>query len=88
MNNYHAEIIEAVKEIGDMPAGVVLSGATRFEADLAYDSGNFIELFLIIEESVPGFALGSARLSPQDFDTIDLLGQFIARRMTELHEAA
>ena len=88
MSNYHAEIIEAVHEIGDMPAGVALNGDTRFEADLAYDSGNFIELFLIIEESVPGFTLGSARLAPEDFQTIDMLGQFIARRMNELSEAA
>ncbi|MCC5966567.1 MAG: hypothetical protein JJU24_10540 [Natronohydrobacter sp.] len=88
MKNYHAEIFEAIEEIGDVPAGVTLNGDTRFEEDLAFDSGSFIELFLIIEESVPGFTLGAARLAPEDFTTVNLLGQFIARRMAELTESA
>lgn len=76
-------IIAAIEEIAPPPAGVVLSGTTSFEADLGFDSGGFIELFLALEDSIEGFTLGSSRLAPEDFETLGSLARFIARRMTE-----
>lgn len=88
MSAYADDIIAAIREISDTAAGMELTPRTRFEGDLAFDSGNFIELFLILEETIPGFTLGSARLVPEDFHTIERLGAFIVRRLAELEVAA
>ncbi|MCB1408064.1 phosphopantetheine binding protein [Defluviimonas denitrificans] len=88
MTDYSAQIIEAICEIDETRSPGSLGPQTRFEADLGFDSGSFIELFLILEETVEGFTLGSARLAPEDFSTIQALSDFIVRRMIELRVAA
>lgn len=88
MNMYETAIIDAIVEITAAPDAGRFDTATRFEADLGFDSGSFIELFLILEETIPGFSLGTARLEQKDFDTVALLATFIERRMNELEAVA
>lgn len=86
--SYIQPIIAAIEEIAPPAPGIVLSGSTSFEADLGFDSGGFIELFLALEEQIEGFTLGSARLAPEDFETIAALARFIERRMSDEEQAA
>lgn len=85
----HVEkIIEAICEIDTSQTADTVTAGTSFEADLGFDSGSFIELFLILEEIIEGFELGSARLAPEDFETPAKLSTFIVRRLAEIEEAA
>ncbi len=60
MTDYSAQIIEAICEIDETRGPESLGPDTRLEADLGFDSGSFLEMFLILEETVVGFTLGSA----------------------------
>lgn len=81
-------IIEGIKEIADVPVGLELCPTTQFERDLGFDSGNFIELFLLLEERIPGFTLGSSRLAPEDFQSVENIARFIEARLALTEMAA
>ena len=88
MNNYLNQISDAVREIMGPSTPVELTAQMRFDTDLGFDSGNFIELFLVLEETIPDFTLGSARLLPEDFQTICNLSEFISRRMAQVDQVS
>nr|WP_316654819.1 phosphopantetheine-binding protein [uncultured Gellertiella sp.] len=81
-------ILEGITEIAEVPAGLELSASTEFERDLGFDSGNFIELFLLLEEQIPGFTLGSSRLAQEDFQSVENIARFIERRLASAEIAA
>lgn len=88
MTDYIPQIIDAICEIDASQRPESLNEGTFFDADLGFDSGSFIEMFLILEETIEGFSLGSTRLETQDFATPGSLSAFITRRMAELEVAA
>ena len=88
MTDHTPQIFAAIREIDETRIAADLTAETRFADDLGFDSGSFIELFLILEETIDGFTLGSARLEPEDFETPRKLSDFITRRMAELGVAA
>ena len=88
MTAYVPQILEAILEIEDGFEAGSVAADTRLQEDLGFDSGSFIELFLILEETVDGFTLGSSRLEPEDFETPAKLSAFIDRRLNELESAA
>ncbi|WP_264212365.1 acyl carrier protein [Leisingera thetidis] len=87
MTGHINEIIAAICEIDETQTPGSITPETRFEADLGFDSGSFIELFLILEETIPGFTLGAARLAPEDFESPRKLSDFVARRLSALEDA-
>lgn len=88
MTAYVKEITAAICEIEETQSTDSITPETRFEADLGFDSGSFIELFLILEETIPGFTLGAARLAPEDFETPLKLSDFVTRRIAAIKDAA
>jgi acyl carrier protein len=88
MTDHLPQIIDAICEIDATQRADALNADTLFTEDLGFDSGSFIEMFLILEETIEGFSLGSTRLEPEDFATPASLSRFITRRLTELEVAA
>jgi acyl carrier protein len=76
MNETEAIIIKAIAELLELPDQNGLSPGTRLQ-DLGIDSGLMLELFLLIEESVPDLDIDPGLLLPEHFTSVESLADFV-----------
>lgn len=69
-------IIEAIAELLELPDRDVVTPETRLQ-DLGIDSGLMLELFLLIEDSVPDLDIDPALLLPEHFTSVASLAGFV-----------
>ncbi|MER9408700.1 phosphopantetheine-binding protein [Mesorhizobium sp. M0589] len=78
MNELEAIIIKAIVELLELPNQNGLAPETRLQ-DLGIDSGLMLELFLLVEESVPSLDIDPAQLLPEHFTSVESLASFVGR---------
>lgn len=76
MNPIEAIIIKAIAELLELPTQDGLAPETHLQ-DLGIDSGLMLELFLLIEDSVPNLDIDPAQLLPEHFTSVESLAGFV-----------
>ncbi|PLP59149.1 phosphopantetheine-binding protein [Mesorhizobium loti] len=78
MNELEAIVIKAIAELLELPNHNGLAPDTQLQ-DLGIDSGLMLELFLLVEESVPTLDVDPAQLLPEHFTSVASLADFVGR---------
>lgn len=78
MNTLEPIILKAIVDILELPDQAAISRETRLQ-DLGIDSGLMLELFLLIEDNVPGLDIDPAQLRPEHFTSVESLADFVGR---------
>lgn len=76
MKAHETIVIEAIVYLLELPDKSVVTPETRLQ-DLGIDSGLMLELFLLIEDSVPDLDIDPALLLPEHFTSVESLANFV-----------
>lgn len=74
-------IVTALVDLLDLPDGSQISADTRLQEDLGIDSGLLLELFMLVEESLPEAIIDPAELRPQEFTSVASFAALIKNSM-------
>ncbi|MGL6209191.1 MAG: acyl carrier protein [Paracoccaceae bacterium] len=85
MKPVYDQVTAALVELLDMADASQISAQTRLEEDLGIDSGLLLELFMLVEERVPGAVIDPSELRPEQFSTV---ASFVALIESHVRDAA
>ncbi|NIZ12600.1 phosphopantetheine-binding protein [Phaeobacter sp. HF9A] len=80
---YESHVIAAVAELLDMDSSDTITSASRIEDDLGIDSGLLLELFMMLEERLPGLEIDPSALRPEQFATIGSFAAMLSEDRSE-----
>jgi acyl carrier protein len=87
MKSYVNEVINAIRQVMDIDDSHVISEDTFLVEDLGFDSGLYLDLNLMLEETVEGLRMDPSRMQSEDFRTVRTIAAHVGKCMSEAEKA-
>ena len=87
MKNYETEVIDAIRQVMDIDNHYAIGPDTKLVDDLGFDSGLYLDLNLLLEESIDGLKMDPSRMQSEDFVSVRTIAAHVGKCMTQPDEA-